>query len=160
VIGVNTAIVTATGGSEGLGLAIPINVVKRIVPDLIAYGKYRHPNLGISGIPVSALGQTARRQLGIPDVVEDGVLALEVSDPARQAGVQGGTTPVVVGALRALAGGDIIVAVDGQPVGTPGELRGFIDNTHRPGDSVTLTVIRNEQRIDVPVQLGERAPSA
>jgi 2-alkenal reductase len=159
VVGVNTAIITSSGGSEGLGLAIPINVVKRIVPDLIQYGKYRHPDLGVSGIPVSALGQTARRQLGIPDSVQDGVLALQVSDAARAAGVQVGTVPVVVGALRALAGGDIVVAVDGRPVGTPGELRGFIDNTRRPGDTVKLSVARGTDRVDLSVPLGERGGS-
>ncbi len=157
VVGVNTAIITSSGGSEGLGLAIPINVVKRIVPDLILYGKYRHPDLGVSGIPVSALGQTARRQLGIPDTVEDGVLVLQVSDAAQQAGVQVGSTPVQVGALRGQAGADIVVAVDGQPVGTPGELRGFVDNRHRPGDTVTLTVARGGQYVDLQVPLGERA---
>jgi len=159
VVGVNTAIITSSGGSEGLGLAIPINVVKRIVPDLIQYGQYRHPELGVSGIPVSALGQLARRQLGIPESIEDGVLVLQVSDAARQAGVQVGTTPVVVGALRAMAGGDIVVAVDGRPVGTPGELRGIIDTTRRPGDTVTLTIARGGQQVEVPVQLGERAAS-
>jgi 2-alkenal reductase len=160
VVGVNTAIITSSGGSEGLGLAIPINVVKRIVPDLIQYGKYRHPDVGVSGIPVSALGQTARRQLGIPDSVQDGVLALQVSDSARAAGVQVGTVPVVVGALRAFAGGDIVVAVDGQPVGTPGELRGFIDNTRRPGDTVRLTVARGTQQVDLSVPLGERGATS
>jgi S1-C subfamily serine protease len=159
VVGVNTAIITSSGGSEGLGLAIPINVVKRIVPDLIQYGQYRHPDLGVSGIPVSALGQLARRQLGIPESIEDGVLVLQVSDAARQAGVQVGTTPVVVGALRALAGGDIVVAVDAHPVGTPGELRGIVDTTRRPGDTVTLTVARGGQQVDIPVPLGERAAS-
>ncbi len=160
VVGVNTAIITSSGGSEGLGLAIPINVVKRIVPDLIQYGKYRHPDLGVSGIPVSALGQMARQQLGIPDSVEDGVLVLQASDAAQQAGVQLGTTPVVVGALRALAGADIVVAVDGQPVGTPGEMRGLVDNTHRPGDTVTLTVERGGQQVGIPLQLGERVASS
>jgi 2-alkenal reductase len=160
VVGVNTAIVTSSGGSEGLGLAIPINVVKRIVPDLIQYGTYRHPDLGVTGIPVSALGQLARRQLGIPDTVEDGILVLRVSDTARQAGVQTGTTPVIVGSIQALAGADIVVAVDGQAVGTEGELRGFIDNTHRPGDTVTLTVARGGQRVDLPIQLAERATSS
>jgi 2-alkenal reductase len=159
VVGVNTAIITSSGGSEGLGLAIPINVVKRVVPDLIQYGKYRHPDLGVSGIPVSALGQMARRQLGIPDTVEDGVLVLQASETAQQAGVLVGSTPVVVGALRALAGADIVVAVDGQPVGTPGELRGFVDNTRRPGDTVTLTVARGGQHVDLQVPLGERAAS-
>jgi 2-alkenal reductase len=160
VVGVNTAIITSSGGSEGLGLAIPINVVKRIVPDLIQYGTYRHPDVGVTGIPVSALGQLARRQLGIPQSVEDGVLVLQVSDAARQAGVQVGTTPVVVGALRGLANADIVVAVDGHPVGTPGELRGIVDTTRRPGDTVTLTVARGAQRLDIPLQLAERAASA
>ncbi len=61
VIGVNTVIATLSGGSQGLGFAIPINVVKRIVPELIQNGRYRHPELGIAGIPLAALGRQTRQ---------------------------------------------------------------------------------------------------
>jgi S1-C subfamily serine protease len=160
VIGVNTAIFTQGGGSEGLGLAIPINVVKRIVPDLIQNGTYRHPMLGVDGIAVSLLGDQARQQLGIASSVEDGVLVINVSDPARQAGIRAGTTPVSVGSVRAAAGGDVVVAVDGQAVNTPIELRGLISNFYRPGDQITVKVNRGGTEVNVPVTLTERAPSS
>jgi 2-alkenal reductase len=160
VIGVNTAIFTQGGGSEGLGLAIPINVVKRIVPDLIQYGYYHHPLLGITGVAVSSLGEQARQQLGIPPVVDEGVLVIDVSDPARLAGIAAGTSPVLVGSVRAAAGGDIVVAVDGRPVNTPGELRGFVSNFYRPGDTVTVTVMRGGTQVDIPVTLSEQPPSS
>jgi 2-alkenal reductase len=160
VIGVNTAIFTQGGGSEGLGLAIPINVVKRIVPDLIQNGSYSHPMLGVNGIAVSLLGDQARQQLGIAPTVEEGVLVLNVSDPALQAGIRAGTTPVTVGSVRAAAGGDVVVAVDGRPVNTPIELRGLVSNFYRPGDQVTLKVNRGGTEINIPVTLTERTPSS
>jgi S1-C subfamily serine protease len=159
VIGVNTIIFTQSGGSEGLGLAIPINVVKRIVPDLIQYGYYRHPLLGITGIGLSSLGEQARQQLGIPPSVETGVLVVNVSDPAREAGIQAGSTPVVVGSVRAAAGGDVVVALDGKPVNTPVELSGLVSNFYRPGDQVTLTVLRGGASMNIAVPLAEQPRS-
>ncbi|MBV9577586.1 MAG: trypsin-like peptidase domain-containing protein [Chloroflexi bacterium] len=159
VIGVNTAIFTQSGGSEGLGLAIPVNVVKRIVPDLIQYGSYRHALLGVSGIGVSSLGEQARQQLGIASGVYQGVLVLSVSDPAQSAGIRAGTTPVVVGRVRAAAGGDVVVAVDGRAVGTPIELSGLISNFYRPGDTATVKVNRGGTEVNVAVTLGERSPT-
>ena len=61
-----------------------------------------------------------------------------------------------VGGDQVTAGGDIVVAVDGQPVSTEGELRAYVENTKHPGDGITLTVLRNGQRQDVPVTLSER----
>jgi 2-alkenal reductase len=159
VIGVNTAIASQTGGNEGIGFAIPINVVKRVVPQLIQYGRYRHPQLGIVGIPVSDMTPQARQRLGVPANVEQGVLVVQANDPARQAGIQGGTNTVQIGPLAVPAGGDIILAIDGRSVGSTGELRSYIENNKNPGDTVTLTVSRNGQQLDVPVTLSERPPS-
>jgi S1-C subfamily serine protease len=153
VIGVNTAIFTQSGGSEGLGLAIPINVVKRIVPDLIQNGYYPHPQLGVTGIAVSSLGEQARRQLAVAPSVDGGVLVVNVTDPAREAGIQAGSSPVIVGSVRAAAGGDVVVAIDGKPVNTPVELRGLVSNFYRPGDQVTVRVARGDALLDIPVTL-------
>ncbi len=158
VIGVNTVIATLSGGSQGLGFAIPINVVKRIVPELIQYGRYRHPELGIAGLPLAALGRQTRQQLGIPPDVEEGVLVLQVSGAAQQAGIQAGSTSMQAGGQPIVAGGDIVVAIDGHAAGTPGQLRAYVENNKRPGDTVTVTVLRNGQRLDVPVTLGEQSP--
>ncbi|MBV9602189.1 MAG: trypsin-like peptidase domain-containing protein [Chloroflexi bacterium] len=156
VIGVNTAILSQSGGSQGIGFAIPINVIKRVVPDLIQYGLYRHPQLGISGVPLAAIGRQTRQQLGIPSDVEQGVLVLQVSGGAQEAGIQPGAMSSQAGGQPTLSLGDIVVAIDGRPIGTPGQIIAYIENNKRPGDSVTLTLVRNGQQMDVPVTLGER----
>ena len=156
VIGVNTAILSQSGGSQGIGFAIPINVVKRVVPDLIQYGIFRHPQLGIAGLPLATIGRQTRQQLGIPSDLEQGVLVLQVSGGAQQAGIQPGSMSGQPGGQPTLTLGDIVVALDGRAVGTPGQIIAYIEGNKRPGDSVTVTLVRNGQRTDVPVTLGER----
>jgi S1-C subfamily serine protease len=158
VLGVDSAILSQSGGNEGIGFAIPSNTVKRVIPELIQSGHYRHPFLGIAAVPLSLLGPGVRQQLGISPT-EKGVLVLDSSGPAAQAGVQGGNRPVVVAGEQIPAGGDIIVAADGYTIAAPGELRAYIENNKHPGDSVTLTVLRNGQRVDVQVTLAERPPA-
>lgn len=157
VIGVNTAILSQSGGNEGIGFAIPINVVKRVAPELIQNGRYRHPQLGIVGIALSAISPQTRQQLGLP-ADQQGVLVVRVSNGAQDAGIRGASQPVPAGGTQVPAGGDIVVAVDGHPVSTTGELRGYIENNKRPGETVTLSIVRNGQPMEVPVTLGERAP--
>jgi S1-C subfamily serine protease len=155
VIGVDSAILSQSGGNEGIGFAIPTNTVKRVVPELIQNGQYRHPYFGITAIPLSIVGSAARQQLGL-STTDKGLLVVDSTGPAAQAGIKGGSRPVVINGEQIPAGGDIIVAVDGQPVTTAGELRAYIENTKHPGDTVTVTVVRNGQRQDIAVTLGER----
>jgi S1-C subfamily serine protease len=158
VMGVDSAILSQSGGNEGIGFAIPSNAVKRVVPELIQSGHYRHPLLGVTAIPLSLIGPGARTQLGIgPN--DQGVLVVETTGPAAQAGIQGGDRPVVINGVTIPVGGDLIVAVDGHPVSTAGELRGYIENYKHPGDTVTVTFVRGGQRQDVQVTLDERPPS-
>jgi S1-C subfamily serine protease len=158
VVGVNSAILSQSGGNEGIGFAIPSNTVKRVVPELIQTGQYRHPYIGITAIPLTIIGNAARQQLGLSPT-DKGLLVIDSSGPAAQAGIQGGSRPVVINGEQIPAGGDIIVAVDGQPVTTAGELRAYIENNRHPGDTVTVTIIRGGQRQDVQVTLGERPPT-
>jgi S1-C subfamily serine protease len=155
VIGVNTAILSGTGGNIGIGFAIPVNVVRRVVPALIASGCYRHPLIGVVTVPLSALGQALKRELGIPQE-QNGLIVQEVSQGAAQAGLRAGTRRVQVGLGQALlVGGDIIVAIDGLPVAGGGQLRAYIENNKRPGETVTITVLRDGERRDIPVTLSE-----
>jgi S1-C subfamily serine protease len=158
VIGVNSAILSQSGGNEGIGFAIPTNTVKRVVPELIQNGRYRHPFLGIAAIPLARIGPGLRQQLGIAPT-DKGLLVIEAAGPAAQAGIQAGTRPVTIGGDVILAGGDLIVAIDGRPVAGTGELRGYVENAKHPGDTVTITIVRNGQRQDVTVSLGERPPA-
>jgi S1-C subfamily serine protease len=155
VIGVNTAILSQSGGNEGIGFAIPVNVVKRVVPELIENGRYAHPLIGVTSISLSAIGQGVKQQLGLP-TNQKGLLVQEVSAGAAQAGIRGGTRVVGVGGDQLRVGGDIIVAVDGRPVATGGDLRAYVENTRRSGDTVVVTVLRDGQHVDLPVTLTER----
>ena len=157
VIGVNSAILSQSGGNEGVGFSIPINVVKRVAPELIQNGKYSHPQVGVSTITLADLSPQAKQQLGIPPN-QKGLLVEQVGDGAQQAGIQAGTRRMTLGNQPILVGGDIIVAIDGQPVTTTGELRGWIENNKHPGDTTVITVLRNGQRQDFTVTLSERPP--
>jgi S1-C subfamily serine protease len=155
VIGVNSAILSQSGGNEGIGFAIPVNVVKRVTPELIQAGRYRHPQVGVTTISLSEIGQATKQQLGI-DPKQKGLLVQSVTAGAQQAGIQGGTRTVRAGSEQLAVGGDILVAVDGQPLATTGDLRGYIENNKHPGDTVSVTFVRNGQRQDVQVTLSER----
>ncbi len=155
VIGVNSAILSQSGGNEGVGFAIPINVVKRVAPELIQNGRYRHALVGVTSIALTDISPQVKQQLGIASN-QKGLLVQQVSAGAQQAGIQPGTRRMSVGNETIVAGGDIIVAIDGQVVATGGDLRGWIENNKHPGDQATLTVLRNGQRVDVQVTLSER----
>ena len=159
VIGVNSAILSQSGGNEGVGFAIPINVVKRVAPELIQTGHYRHPQVGVSSIALADLSPQAKQRLGLAPN-QKGLLVQQVTAGAQQAGIQAGSRRVTVGNQTILTGGDIIVAVDSQPVATGGDLRGWIENQRHPGDTVTITVLRDGQRQDVQLTLSERPAQA
>jgi S1-C subfamily serine protease len=158
VIGVNSSILSQSGGNEGVGFSIPINVVKRVAPELIQSGHYAHPQLGVTTIALSDVSPQAKQQLGMSPT-QKGLLVEQVTSGAQQAGIQPGVKRVQLGNQTLLIGGDIIVGIDGQPVTTSGDLRGWIENNKHPGDTSTVTVVRNGQRQDIPVTLSERPPS-
>ena len=159
VIGVNSAILSQSGGNEGVGFSIPVNVVKRVVPQLIQTGRYRHPQVGVSSVSLADLSPQAKQQLGLSPT-QKGLLVQQVTAGAQQAGIVAGTRRVNLGNEVIVVGGDIIVAIDGQPVTTGGDLRGWIENMKHPADSATVTVLRNGSRQDVPVTLTERPQQA
>jgi S1-C subfamily serine protease len=159
VIGVNTAILSRTGTSIGLGFAIPVNVVKRVAPELIQNGCYRHPMIGVSTIALSQISPVALRQLGIsPD--QKGLLVQESQAGAAQAGIQPGNRTASIGGTPLRVGGDLIVAVDDHPVTAGGELRAYIENNKRPGDTVVVKVQRGDNQRDVQVRLSEKPSEA
>jgi len=151
VIGVNTAIQSPSGGSVGIGFAVPISAVQRVVPDLIAYGRYRHPSLRVQ---VRELGYEVRPAADGP---QRGLLivALDPNGPAGQAGLQAAETRRQ-GFRTVFVGGDIILAINGEPVHTRDDLTLYLEKYTLPGDTVTLTVsnISGETR-EVTVTVGE-----
>lgn len=153
VIGVNTLIFSQSGTSSGVGFAIPVNTVKRIVPVLIAEGRYAHPWLGISGFSVTPL---AAQALGLP--AEHGALILEVDPqgPAAQAGLRGGHRSINYEEETILVGGDLITAIDGRPVRSMDDLIAYLEEERKPGDEVTLSVLRDGRALEIRVRLAPR----
>ena len=152
VIGVSTAIFSPSGGSVGVGFAVPINTAKRIIPELIKRGYVARPYLGIAGHDiVPALAQALR----LP--VNEGIMVVEVTpgSPAQRAGIRGGDRAVQVGNTIVRLGGDIITEVDQVKVRTFVELSDFID-AKQPGDTVALTFNRQGKLNVVEVRLRER----
>jgi len=155
VIGVNTAIQTTTGTNAGVGFAVPVNIVKRIVPRLISEGTYSYPYLGIVADNRFTVSQLAS-ELDLP--VNHGVLvsSVEPGGPADQAGIRGGTRQVRVLGTTVTVGGDIIVAIDGDPVQDFNDLIAYLIRETEVGQQVTVTIIRDARQMDVTVRLGKR----
>jgi S1-C subfamily serine protease len=156
VIGVNTAIASNNGTNSGVGFAIPVDIVKRVVPELIAQGRYRHPWLGITG---AALSPELVNAIDLPR--ETGVLISEVvpDSPASRAGLRGGNRQVQVSGVPMLVGGDIVIAIDGVEIKGFDDLVNYLASYTSVGDVVTLTVMRESKEIQVKVTLEERPSS-
>lgn len=150
VIGINSQIISPSGGSAGLGFAIPVNIAKRIVPQLVSFGSVRRPKLGISTRDVAML----RNQIDLP--VADGVVIWEVAEggAAAIAGLQG-LTQTENGDVEL---GDIIVGIDGDKVQNSDDLSRILDK-HQLGDTVRVEIMRRGRRMTVPVRLTEAPDS-
>jgi len=153
VVGINTAIFSPSGGSVGIGFAIPVNRAKRIVPELIAKGRVSHPWLGISGLTVTP---EISQALNLP--VEMGVLVVRVTrrSPAALAGIRGGERRVPIGNTIIWVGGDVLVGVDGREVTGMQDLIAYLEDQKGVGETVELEVLRDGLRIMVTATLGER----
>ena len=152
VIGINTAIVT---GSTGLGFAIPSDTIKRELPSLLATGEYIHSRVGISGNTVT------------PEIAEIiglnytyGILISEVASPgpAENAGLRGGDRTERIGGLLYVIGGDVIIGVDGIIMRNFNDFSVYLERNTTPGTVISLTIIRNNQKLTLNVTLGKRPP--
>ncbi|SFF72946.1 Trypsin-like peptidase domain-containing protein [Roseobacter denitrificans OCh 114] len=142
LIGVNTAIFSPSGASSGIGFAVPVDLVKRVVPQLIATGVYRPPVLGIRFDP--RIDTLARRN-GIEGAV---ILSVDRGGPADVAGLR----PAERSPNGGIVPGDVIQRVDGRRI-TSGTDLGAILDRYEPGDRITLTVWRDGETREVAAQL-------
>src|ERR1700675_1898159 len=151
VIGINSAIYAPNGTTAGIGFAIPINTARRVADDLITQGRVRRATLGVEG---RALWPGLAEALRLS--VEKGILVERVAPggPAAQAGIRGGNKSVLAGLQELRIGDDVVVAADGKPIATQMDLN-LLLNRAKPGDSLTLTIIRDGKKMDVAVKLGE-----
>jgi len=158
VIGVNRAIQTSgmsiTGDAinTGIGFAISSNIVRKVVPSLIEKGSYAYPYLGMTSY--SSMSLAMAEVLELPRSTGAYVSSVVKGGPAESAGIRGGT--VVTSAQGVYKGGDLIIAVDGQPIKDFSELMSYMVVNKNPGETITFTVIRDGRTLDVDVLLGQR----
>ena len=158
VIGVITAIRSASGVFQGVGFAIPANTLRRVAPELIENGRVSYAWLGIStlreedGFSVAALVEA------LSLTANQGVLVDRVStdSPAQLAGLRGGSRLLTLRGVEVCAGGDIIVAINGHFVNNLDELLAWLVSYGKPGDEVTLLVVRGDETLELPLALGSR----
>jgi S1-C subfamily serine protease len=155
VVGLNTAGLSSGQFSSGIGFSIPSDTLRIIVPALIANGTYLHPWIGVAGtdiIPEIALA------LGLEEA--RGFLVTEITpgSPADKSGIRGGDMPVtnITGFEELRLGGDIIMNVDDQKVNKTDDLLSYIETNKQVGDTVTMTILRDDNLIEIDLVLGSR----
>jgi len=153
VVGITSAIFSPTGSNAGVGLAIPINKAKRLVPVLITEGRYDHPWLGIERLGY-ALNAYMAESLGLS--VDHGLLIARIyrDSPALRAGIQPFTHEAIVGHQRVYAGGDILTAIDDVSVRSWEDLEAYLAEEVEVGQRVKLEIWREGQLIQIEVEVG------
>ncbi|MFV1857880.1 MAG: S1C family serine protease [Anaerolineales bacterium] len=160
VIGVNRAITTesftvsGSASNSGVGFAVPVNIVRRVVPALIQTGGYDYPYLGITSLGDGSLNLRQLDFLELPSrVIGVYVTCVVNGGPAHRAGIRGAGA---CGAPDTSAGGDLIIAIDGQSIFTFSDLISYLVTEANVGEVVTLTVLRDGEVVDLPLTLEPR----
>jgi S1-C subfamily serine protease len=164
VIGMNTAILSESGASSGVGFAVPSDTLRVILPALIANGSYVHPWIGVSGADVTP---EIAIELGLKEARGFLVIDIVMGSPADRAGIRGGDMPVAIGAIAGFQGqgptsnllelgGDIILGVDNQTVNKIDDLLSYIESNKKAGDTVTFMVLRDGEMMSIDLVLGAR----
>jgi S1-C subfamily serine protease len=158
VIGINSQIISPSGASAGIGFAVSVNTVKRVVPQLIATGRYPHPWLGVEPLSLSSSTVSVLRDAGVAVGSDSGVLVLQADDggPADRAGIRGGSQIMRMGRYRLPVGGDVIVAVNGVEVNELQDLTVYLEMQTTVGDTVQVTILRDGREITLPVTLAQQ----
>ena len=153
VIGVNAQIRSETRANSGVGFAIPVNIVKAVVPDIIRTGKHAWPWLGLSGLTVNQQVADANKLKDAAGAYIDSIVS---GGPAAKGGVKGstGAQPSPEGNIP--TGGDVVTAVDGQPVRHFDDLLRYVSTKARVGQTVELTILREGKETKVKITLEER----
>jgi S1-C subfamily serine protease len=155
VIGINQQIETNSGANDGVGFAVPISAVKRSVSELRQDGTAEYAYIGVSSQP---LYPQLARKLGL-DTTFGGLISEVVpGGPAEKAGLHGGDEKLQFQAGQYRVGGDVILQIDGQDIVTSNDLARYVA-AHKPGETVTLTVLRDGKREQVELTLGKRPES-
>jgi S1-C subfamily serine protease len=153
VIGINAQIESTTGNAEGVGFAIPIDLARRSLDQLLRTGRVRYAFIGVRTQDVTP---GIARTFGLG--AERGALVtnVEPGSPAAVAGLRGGTRTEAFNGLDVTLGGDLIVAIDGRKVEGSDDVSRLVTTELLPGEKVTFTVLRGTRRVAVAVTLGNR----
>ncbi len=158
VIGVNTAIVSPSRASAGIGFAIPARTLNRVIPELIRHGRYPHPWLGAQfyELPVSLARLLIEAGVQVP--ADGGLLVIEAArgGPAHAAGLKGATHILRLGNLRLPIGGDFLLSVDGLTLRDQNALTQYLESKKRVGQEVKVRVWRAGRVFELKAKLGER----
>lgn len=159
VIGMNTAIFSATGVYAGVGFAIPSNTITKVVPSLIATGSYQHPWLGLIGIDITpdianALG------LGLEDAKGFLVIGVNEGSPADKAGIRGGDKVANINGREIRLGGDIVLKIDNQDVRKIEDILTYLERYKHIGDTIQLTILRDGRPQTINITLTARPESS
>lgn len=154
VIGVTFAIESTTGANAGIGFVIPASIVEKVVPVLIDKGSYAHPYLGISG---TSLTPDLAKAMNLEES-QRGALVAEVvaGSPADKAGLRGSDRQVTIDGQQVSVGGDVILAIDDQPVKEMDDLIAYLSAQTEVGQKVSLTVLRDSKETKLEATLGAR----
>jgi S1-C subfamily serine protease len=152
VVGINQQIETSSGANDGVGFAVPISAIKRSIAQLEENGSAEYAYIGVTS---QALYPQLAAKLGL-DTTFGGLLAKVVSGgPADKAGLRGGDESIRFQAGEYSTGGDVILQLDGKDIVQPDDLARLV-SAHQPGEKVTVTVLRDNQRKQIEVTLGKR----
>lgn len=154
MIGINTLIYSPSGGSVGIGFAVPAETAVRVISDIKQYGRVRKPRPGVNFIPLANLGERFIRAVDIP--VSEGLMVVEVQSgsAAERAGIKGPTQAVRYGRYQIPIGGDIIVAMDGQKIASRDDYDRVLNNKN-VGERVQVEVMRDGRRVTLAMTLDE-----
>ncbi|NLS77297.1 MAG: PDZ domain-containing protein, partial [Chloroflexi bacterium] len=157
VVGVNAAIESAVASSSGVGFAIPVSLVKLVVPVLIESGQYEYSYLGISG---GTIAPQVAEAMGLPRNQRGALVAtVTPGGPADEAGLRASNETTIIDGIQAPMGGDVIVAIDGQAIAGMDDLILYLVRETVPGDKATLTVLRDGKSVELSVTLAARPKS-
>jgi S1-C subfamily serine protease len=158
VIGVTTAIESSSGANAGIGFAVPVKIVQKIVPELIQNGSYQHSWLGISG---TTLSSSMAKEMGL-SADQRGILVGTVApgSPAEKAGLQASNQQAQIDGTDFNVGGDIIVAVDGQPVKRFDDLVSYLFANTTVGQTIQLDILRDGKQQTLDLVLAARPSSS
>jgi S1-C subfamily serine protease len=156
VIGINTAIFSATGVYSGVGFAIPSYLIQKVVPSIISTGEYQHPYLGVSGTDIDS---DVAEIMNLPNTTGFLVIQVTSGSPAEEAGIRGGSILTEIDGREVELGGDVIIGIDNQSIRKIDDILSYLDREKKVGENVTLTILRNGQVQEIGLTLAARPDS-